>query len=321
MQHYFQLQRTIIERFLREWRLSPWLVCLVLPLLFVLGSLLVLERTDYAALGIVAISWSGFAWLSGQARNYFLRITYPMGTYRKIRLVENATVVLPVALLFLGKGVQALLTTEGNGLGVWYWMALTLVQCLVGLAMSYRTLGQRSSITFPTPFSKQPFEFAIGVRRFWWLLLFAAFLLVMGVRANNFELGAFAWFVAVFGAMSFYQKPEPGFYVWVHAMSGKALLNRKLRLGCQHLFLLSLPFLITLLIAFPAYWLFLAGGLLLAMAYLVLFIVAKYAAYPNEIDVLNAFLVGFGIMMPPVLLFLIPYYYRRAIARLGLIVP
>ncbi len=319
MRNYFQLQLRIVQRFLTEWRLAPWLVALVVPVLFVLGSLLLLERTAYAALAIMVLSWSGFAWLSGSQRNYFLRITYPGATYRKIRLWENTVIILPIVLLFVGKGLGAVVRPEASGVAWWYWGALALVQGLVGTAMAYRVVGGRASLKLPTPFSRQPFEFAVGFRRAWWLLVFAIFLLIMGVRAQNFELGAFAWFMTVFGALNFYQKPEPGFYVWVHALSGRQLLLRKLRIGNVHLLILGLPFVLTLLVAFPARWLLVVVGLVLASAYLTLFIVAKYAAYPNEIDLVNAFIIAFGFVVPPLMIFLIPYYFKRAALRLQLV--
>ncbi|MFT5998407.1 MAG: hypothetical protein ACI81P_000860 [Neolewinella sp.] len=303
MKDYFKLQKVIVERFLRGWGLAPWLVYLLVPILFVTVSLLLIERTDYAAYLIAAGSLTAYNSFSGRKRNDFLQLQFGKAAFRKIRLLENGLVTLPFLLLFLFKG---------------FW-ALALVQLLVGGAMTLRSGGGFSSFALPTPFSRHPFEFALGFRQYWWLLLIAVFLLVMGIRADNFELSVFAWFITVFGAMSFYQRPEPGFYVWVHSLTGKQLLNRKLMLGCGHLVLLGLPFVVSLLIFFPDQWALIAGGQLLALLYLSLVITVKYAAYPDEMDIVKAFIVASGMVIPPLLLFLIPYYYQRAVRRLGLV--
>lgn len=303
MQEYFTLQKTILERLLRSWQVAPWLAYLVVPVLFFGACLLLLERTDYAAYAISFFSLSAYGWFSGRQRNDFLRLTFREAAYRKIRLLENGLVTLPFVLLFLCKG---------------FW-ALTLVQLLVGGAMAFRTTNTANALTLPTPFSRHPFEFAVGFRQYWWLLLMAVFLLVMGVRADNFELSAFSWFITVFAAMSFYQKPEPGFYAWVHAMTAREFMHRKLRIGTGQLLLLGLPFVLTLLIFFPERWALVAAGQVLALLYVVLTIVVKYTAYPQEVDLQKGFIVAFGIIMPPLLLLLIPYYYQQAIRRVGLV--
>ena len=303
MKDYFQLQKVIIERFLKGWGLAPWLVYLLVPVFFVGGSLLLLERTDYAAYLIAVLSLSAYNWFSGRKRNDFLQLNFGKPIFRKIRLLENGLVTLPFLLLFLFKG---------------YW-ALALVQILVGGAMTLRSGGGFTAFTLPTPFSKHPWEFALGFRQYWWLWLIAVFLLVMGIRAENFELSAFSWFITVFGATAFYQKPEPGFYVWVHAMTGQQLLNRKLLFGGIHLLILGLPFVIALLVSFPEHWMLIAGLQLLAILYLIMTITVKYTAYPNEVDIVKAFIMGAGFMLPPLLLFIIPYFYQKAVRQLGLV--
>lgn len=303
MKDFFQLQKVIVERFLKGWGLAPWLVYLLLPVLFSAVCLLLIERTEYAAYAIAAGSLTAYKWFSGRERNDFLQLQFGKTEFRKIRLLENGLVTLPFAVLFLFKG---------------FW-ALALVQLLVGGAMTLRSGGGFTSFALPTPFSRHPFEFALGFRQSWWLLLVAVFLLVMGIRADNFELATFSWFVTVFTAMSFYQRPEPGFYVWVHALTGRQLLNRKLLLGCGHLVLLGAPFVIALLVFFPGQWALVAGGQLLALLYLSLTITVKYTAYPDEVDLVRGFILASGIVFPPLLLFLVPYYYQQAVRQLGLI--
>jgi len=174
---------------------------------------------------------------------------------------------------------------------------------------------------FPTPFSRRPWEFTSGFRKSWPLLLVAAFLLTMGLRVDNFELSIFSACIPGFVAMGYYGKPEPGFYVWVHTFTPRGFLHRKLALGCTQLFLLGLPFLVAVLVYFPERWLIIFSLQLLIQFYLILMITAKYANYPEEIDLQHSFLIGGGVILPPLLLGIIPFFYRRALGRLVLVLP
>lgn len=305
MKHYFSLQKTILERHLVANGVRPWVAYVFGPLLFVGLCLLLLERTDYAAYAIAMFGVSLTARLSGVVRNDFLSIQFSPEEYRGIRLRENALFALPFALILLLKGFGA----------------LALVQCLVGGAMVFLPINALNVRALPTPFSKRPWEFAVGFRKSWPLLLIAAFLLTMGLRVDNFELSVFSACIPGLVAMSFYGAPEPGFYVWVHAFSPRAFLHRKLLLGCSQLLLLSLPFLVAVLVAFPGEWLIIFLTHLLLQLYLILMITAKYANYPEEIDLQHSFVMGAGMVFPPLLLGLIPFFYRRALGRLVLMLP
>jgi hypothetical protein len=201
-----------------------------------------------------------------------------------------------------------------------FW-ALALVQGLVGGALVFLPLNALNARAFPTPFSKRPWEFATGVRKSWPLLLIAAFLLTMGLRVDNFELSVFSGCIPGFVAMGYYGKPEPGFYVWVHTFSPRAFLHRKLLLGCTQLFLLGLPFLAALLFFFPEELLIIFLSQLLIQLYLILMVTTKYANYPEEIDLQHSFLMAAGMVLPPLLLGVIPFFYRRALGRLVLVLP
>lgn len=305
MKHYFKLQKAILERHLVANGVSPWVAYVFGPLLFAGLCLLLLERTDYIAYGIAVLGLSLAVRLSETRRNDFLKIQFSPEAYRKIRLIENTLFVLPFALVLLLNG---------------FW-ALALVQCLVGGVLVFLPINALNARAFPTPFSKRPWEFAAGFRKSWPLLLIAAFLLTMGLRVNNFELSVFSACIPGFVAMGYYGKPEPGFYVWVHAFSPRSFLHRKLLLGCTQLFLLALPFLVAVLVYFPDQWLIVFSTHLLIQLYLILMITAKYANYPEEIDLQHSFLMGAGMMFPPLLLGAIPFFYRRALRQLILMLP
>jgi hypothetical protein len=58
---------------------------------------------------------------------------------------------------------------------------------------------------------------------------------------------------------------------------------------------------------------------LVGFAFLCTIILAKYAAYPHEINLPEGTLVAISISFPPVLLALIPYLYFKAIRKLNVL--
>jgi len=305
MRDYFLLQRTLWERRFRDWQLAPWVVYLFGPLLFVGLCLLALDRTDYAAYAIALVGLSIVSNLGGQARNDFLRSTYGLDHYRNIRLMENGLVLLPFLLLLLATG---------------FW-ALTLVQGAVGAALAWRVSRPSNVGAVSTPFSQRPFEFAVGIRRFWWVLPLAAFLLFQAVRVDNLELAVFAYLALILAGCQSCADPEPGFYIWIHTMTPTAFLRRKILLTISHLLLLLLPFGLVFIFFFPSDWLLLLAVTALGPCYLVLWMVFKYAAYPNPINVGHAFIIAIGMLFIPTLLIIIPLYYQKAKSRLAIVLP
>jgi hypothetical protein len=300
MNHYFHLQKTIIERHLRAWRIHPWLAYALGALLFFGIGFLVYARTYYAGFGVLAVGVVALSWLGNSERNDFLDITFQRPVYRKIRLLENGIFALPFVILLLLKGD---------------W-ALALVQCLLGGAMSLLRMNASPAYTLPTPFGAYPFEAAIGFRRFWWLVAGAVFLLVMGARADNMELAIFSYGGLMLVYLMFYQDPEPSFYVWVHANDPHSFLKRKLKIALGYQLLIGLPFLLVIYYFFPEVgWALLIGPVIAALN-LVLIIFMKYSNFPHPLNIMHSFALLAGLVLWPLLLFLLPYYYRRALPLL-----
>jgi hypothetical protein len=305
MRDYFLLQKTLLERQLRALELAPWVVYLVAPVLFFCLGWLLLGRGDWAVWLVVFMGASTVNLLGTMERNDFLRGLFLKGDYRKIRLIENGLVVLPFVLLLLVRGFWGAAAGAGG----------------VGLAMSVLTSRGWNAWVLPTPFSRNPFEFAIGFRKYWWMLLIALFLLVMGIRADNFELSLFAYFVTVFIGCQSHANPEPGFFVWIHTFTPEAFLRRKITLAIKHQLILCLPFLLAVLFFFPGQWMVCLVGLVLGLAYLVLWLTVKYSVFPNEIDIGQAFVIALGMIVFPTMLVIVPVFYARAKRRVALLLP
>ncbi|TXF91742.1 hypothetical protein FUA23_00720 [Neolewinella aurantiaca] len=305
MKHYFQLQKTIIDRHLVAWGVRPWLGYVLGIGLFLGLCLLAYSRTGFAGYGILAVGGWLLGWLSGRERNDFLAITFDRAAYRKIRLLENSIVCLPFLVVLLAKGD---------------W-ALALVQGGVGIAMSSLRLAPTSAFTIPTPFGAYPFEAAVGFRRFWWLVAVAVFLLVMGVRADNMQLAIFSYGGLMFLYLMFYSEPEPAFYVWIHADTPQQFLVRKLAVALGYQLLLAIPFLISIVFFFPEVGWSLLIGPVIAGLNLALILFIKYSVFPHPLNIVDSLALMTGLILWPFLLFLLPYYYFRALPVLAVQLP
>ena len=55
---------------------------------------------------------------------------------------------------------------------------------------------------------------------------------------------------------------------------------------------------------------------LIGFAFLMLIILAKYAAYPAEMNLPEGIMIALCLIFPPLLLGLIPFFYRKAVNKL-----
>lgn len=312
MRDHFRLQRTLLERQLIAWRLAPWLVYVVAPLLFVGIGLLLLQRSEYLSWAIVFAGFSAIRPLSSLARNDFFRGLYRGGKYQKIRITENALVLLPFVLFLLVESI--LLRSLSCGAGA-------LVLGLVGISGAWWTDRPRFARGLPTPFSARPFEYAVGFRKYWWVLLIAIYLLGQGVWVENFELAAFALFVVGMIGAQLVQEPEPGFYVWIYATPARVFLHRKLLLTTQQQLGLLAPFAVVTLAVFPEQWGVSLFIIALTAGFQVFGLLMKYSHFPHRLNVGHGFILALGLVVFPTLLILIPLYYQRALARLAILLP
>ena len=50
--------------------------------------------------------------------------------------------------------------------------------------------------------------------------------------------------------------------------------------------------------------------------FLITIILAKYAAYPDKMNIIQGVLIAFSIYLPPMLVFVIPYFYFQSLKQL-----
>lgn len=300
--YYFKLQFKILRRKLIDFGLPFLPTSIVLPLVFgyISNSFLDNTKYDYAPhiYGVIALVITSR--LSRLERNSFLKSVFKKNDYLVIRTLENTVCCLPFVGILLYKGL-------------YIYAFATYILSTILVFLNFRS---NFNFTLPTPFGKTPFEFTIGFRNTFLIFPIAYFLTYASVSANNSNLGIFSMLLISAVCMSYFSKVENRYYVWNFNLSPKQFLRYKIRTCYIGFSLLTSPIVITLSIFFFDEIDIIIAFLVLCYAYLTIMIYAKYADYPNQIGLSQGILIGMGLVFPPLLLVLIPYFYSKSIKSL-----
>jgi hypothetical protein len=194
--------------------------------------------------------------------------------------------------------------------------ALTLV--LLSIFIPHKSTISRS---LPSPFSRWPFEFTRGFRRTWLLFLVAILLLSVAIKVGNPNLGLFALAIPFLISLSYYMEPEDSYYVWIHAQQPRVFLLKKMKIASAYVLMICTPLSIAYGIGFPDH---LTSLLLLSISGLIWVItslLAKYAHFPSELNLLQGIAVLFTIVFPPLALVVIPVLFLKAKKNLQTYLP
>jgi hypothetical protein len=270
-------------------------------LVFIGLSFYLFEKTEFAHYIYILAAISLVYPLSETRRNDFLKSIFSQRHYFQVRLIENGIATLPFVVFLISKslGLAALLAS------------------LLGCIMALLQVDQKVSLTLPSPFSKKPFEFTIGFRNSFYLFGLSYILTLIAVSVGNFNLGVFSLVLVFLFALSFYTNPEDEFFVWVFSMSPKRFLLEKIKTAALYATVLSSPVLMTLLLFFKDQFDIILVFQLLGYFALATIILAKYSAYPKPMNVPQGILVVLTIQFPPLIFFVIPYFYIQSIKRLN----
>jgi len=303
MTYYFQLQYRRLTRLLKTVGVPPIVGILLMTLLFLGLSKYLFSKTTYAAWIYVGIGISTISSLSLRERTDTLWLFFKRKDYYLIRILENGLIIIPFVLY---------LCYEAH-----YLLAILLFSCAFLLAIF--KFNQTLHFTIPTPFKRMPFEFPMGFRKTIWFLLPTYLLTLKAIQVGNFNLGLFSLLVVLLISLSYYGDPENKYFVWIYASSSKEFLKKKIIAALSGYSLLTSPFLLTLGIAFPENTWILLGLVLMGFIFLVTLILAKYSAFPDKMNLPQAILFGLCFWFPPMLLLVIPVFYKQAKRRLNTI--
>lgn len=298
--NYFNLQFILLKRQLIDFGLQPWLGFLIVLITFYGFSIYLFTTTTFANY-IYAILATGLVFKHNEIKkNNFLKFTFTISFYYKIRLLENLITIAPFILF----------------LCIYKAFYSALIVLFISMVLIFYNNGKQFSLTIPTPFYKKPFEFIVGFRS--WFLIFALsyFLTAMSVIYQNFNLGIFSLILAFLVCFSFYNEPESEFYVWVHKLSVNKFLFDKIKTAILFSTLITLPITLVMLYFFKQNIHAIIGFQLLGYCYLVTIILAKYSTYPQKMNLPQGVLFAISIAIPPFLLGLIPFFYMQSAKRL-----
>lgn len=302
---YFQLQYHLLNRHIKDFGMRPFFGWFFGIVLFVAGSWVLYNKTNYAQFILLFIAINWLLQFNGQHRNNFLRFNFNKYNFLNIRTLENLIIALPFTIVFLLK--QNYITA-----GTFLIFCFTLPHLRKGIELNK---------TIPTPFGKKPFELLIGFRKYYGAIAVCYCLVGIAIWVGNFNLGLVAFAASLLFSVSYYTKPEPVFFVWNYSTPASQFIMLKLKTAVQQLSMLSVIPFTGLLIAWPAsWWLFMAVWAL-ALLYIVLFILMKYAAYPNETNPPQLIIFAGCIGFPPLLIGMLPFFYSRSVNNLNTLLP
>jgi hypothetical protein len=300
MVFYFRLQLKRMQRKLLDLGVPPIIGIAIAIITFIALSVLIYYKTDYADWIVAFFGVLFVLKLADNNRNHTLKAIFRNNNYLRIRVIENGAVIIPfvIVLLFFSNFMLA--------------FGLLLASILIALI----NINFRTSFTLPTPFKRIPFEFIVGYRKSFGAILLAYFIAVKAIEVGNFNLGIFSLALIFLIAMSFYFQPEKTYFVWIFACNSKQFLVKKILHALLGSTILSLPILMVIALKFPDQWFVLTMVLVLGYFYLSSMVLAKYSAYPEEMSVPQGLLYGLSLWFPPMLLFILPVFYRKSLLRL-----
>jgi hypothetical protein len=301
MKTYFQIQYRRLLRGIQAFGVPPLAGIAAIVIGFPALTALLFARTTYAPYLYTGFALMSLVPLGAAERNNFLRTLFAPKQYQQVRLTENLLLAAPFCTMLL----------------IYRQPLATLAVLVISIAFSRFNQLRHSARVIPTPFSRQPFEFTTGFRRQWWVIIIAYVLTGIGLYVGNYNLSLFALALLLLQSMGFYSQPEPEFYVWVYARQPQQLLLAKMKTALYHTLILSMPAALFIAGFYPQQaWI--TGLLLLAGALNILMsVVVKYSAYPAQPGLPQLISMAAGLLCPPLLLLLIPYYFKRAVAQLN----
>lgn len=174
--------------------------------------------------------------------------------------------------------------------------------------------------TIPTPFKRMPFEFIVGFRKTFILVLAMYPLVWQAIQVDNFNLALFCLIANFLIFTSYYFEPEKVFFVWMFNKDPNKFLLHKIGFGILSSIILSAPLCLILLLWDPSNWFLILGVEMIGLVIIVAIILAKYSAFPHQMNLPQVILFTLCVVFPLLLFFAIPVFYFQAKKRLRLII-
>jgi hypothetical protein len=280
---------------------NPFLGLTIGTGIFIWMSIIVFKKVNYPQYFYSFLSLVVITTLSNKSRNDFLKITFFRKKYFIIRIFENLIYSIPFLFFLAYKGEYL----------------VALITIVMSSLFSLITFSGKSALVIPTPFSKRPYEFSIGFRRTYLLLIILIIISFISIFDHNFNLGIVCLFGMFLVCITYYSEQEPVFYVWIYAQSPQVFLRKKIKTALYFSFLLSLFIAIPLICFNTSYTYQVALVIVIGLLDMVLIVVGIYSNYPARLNLIQNIQIITAIVFPPLLLFAIPNLYYQAKRRLN----
>ena len=305
MGEFTEIQWRRLLRYLRSLGLPPAVGLVILVFLFGLLSWRLMVTYSWGPYVFLVLMVYLGQLLGRPLRREAIRQWSGPDFYWRIRCWEQLLLSLPFALVLLV-------------FKDWWFGLLAVALSLLSL-WSPPLLHVR--FPFRLPFGKKPFEYTTGLRKHLWLLLVVLFFVVIGFIVANPGLSVFGFTILMLLPMGGIGQIEPVTYLWQHSQTPAAFLWQKWVTGAEHLCYLGLPLAIFLGVLFPGMSLAVGVVFVVGLGAQTAILLAKYASYPRDIDFVHAILVATGIIFLPVLVVVLPFLGRKALANLKQYLP
>ena len=303
MKQYFKLQYRMINRHLTEFGLPPLAGYVLMAMAFAGLSLYLFSKTEFAGYIYILAALAFPLKLCETVRNDFLKACFPDHSYYKVRIIENILVTIPFLAFLLYKMV----------------LVPPAIIMILTILLAFLKIKNQLNITIPTPFYRKPFEFIVGFRNTFYLLLGAWFLAFMAITVGNFNLGIFSLILIFLISISFYSNPENEFFVWIYSLTPGEFLISKIKTALVFSTFLSVPVTIVLCIFFHSGIFVILSFQMLGYIYLTTMVLAKYSVFPNRMNLPQIAIIALSAGFPPLLLGIVPFFCVKAINRVKML--
>ena len=298
---YLKLQVRMLDRQLLALGVHPILGYLLVGLVFVIFSIMLFEKTNYAAVIYIFFAINLISKFSNISRNNFLESCFERNNYLKLRILENLIITAPFAIFLLLKA---------------NYLATIILIFLSGISAKIK-FRNNLNIRIPTPFYKKPFEFIVGFRSTILVFPLILFLLFQALQVHNFNLGVFALGLTFMVVFSYYFNVEERYFVWIFKESPARFLRKKIFIALFQASILTIPVCIICAIINVNYLPIILAIQLIGYIYLIVIILAKYASFPDAVSLPQTILLVISLFIPLLLLYTFPIFYKRSITCLN----
>jgi len=298
---YFFFRLKMIDRLFASSGLPSVIFWVLIPALFVFLSTWAFTSTGFAAYAFVFVGLSMALNNSSKPKTDFLLLLFGERRSRQITMLENILILLPftVTLVCFHEFLEA----------------FVLVGC--SIAMAFINPRVEVSRVLPTPFPAHAFEFLSGFRQNFFFFVLFVFIMLMAVLSANSGLGLFSILGTFFLAVNWHSRQEPDYYVWIYARSPSSFLIYKCRTAVACTGIMLSPILFCFIVFFSAQLFVLLVTLCYGCLLLCISILARYSAYPSEMNLPQGILLAMAIAFPPSLLVIVPLFYKRSVRNLS----